>query len=173
MKEPSEKVFLQELNQNLRIVHKVANIYFLNSDEREDVIQEMIFNLWKGYSGFQGNAKFTTWMYKVCLNTAITWLKNIKKNTHESISDHHFQMSDVQEEQLEESFQHLYKAIEKLSIINKAIILLYLEDQSYDEIAKITGLTKSNVSVRLVRIKKELEKEISKNTTPKENAKLR
>lgn len=173
MAEPLETRFIEAVNLHIGIIHKVSSIYFMGSVEREDVKQEMLYQLWKAYPGFQGNAKISTWMYRVCLNTALTYLKKSKKNRHEAIADHHLQISVDSDGQPDESIQLLYKAIENLTGINKAIILLYLEDLSYEEIAQITGLTKSNVSVRLVRTKRELEKELRKNTDKTEDAKLR
>ncbi len=162
MKEQLEKEFIDDINENLGIVHKVANIYFMNSEEREDVIQEMLCHLWKGYPSFRGHSKFSTWMYWVCLNTAITYLSKSKRNKHVPLSHQHIQVGDEIGSEPNETLALLNKAIENLSQINKGIILLYLEDLSYEEIAHITGLSKSNVSVRLVRIKKELEKELKK-----------
>lgn len=163
MKGPLEKKFIDDINENIGIVHKVANLYFMGSDERDDVIQEILYQLWKSYRGFRGNSKFSTWMYRVCLNTAITYFSKIKRNRHAPLSQRHMQVGDDDNRTPNDSMVMLYNAIENLSQINKAIILLYLEETSYTEIAQITGLSKSNISVRLVRIKKELEKEL-KNT---------
>ncbi len=162
MKEQLEKKFIDDINEHLGIVHKVANIYFMNSEEWEDIIQEMLYHLWKGYPSFRGNSKFSTWMYRVCLNTAITYLSKSKRNNHVPLSHQHIQVVDETVSAPNETLALLNKAIENLSQINKGIILLYLEELSYEEIAQITGLSKSNVSVRLVRIKKELEKELKK-----------
>ena len=164
MKELLEQKFIDDINKNLGIVHKVANIYFVNSEEREDVIQEMLYHLWKGYPGFRGNSKFSTWMYKVCLNTAITYLNKSKRNKHLPLSYKHLQIGDEGNSALGDTMLLLHKAIGDLSKINKAIILLYLEEFSYDEIARITGFSKSNISVRLVRIKKKLEEELKSNS---------
>ncbi len=172
MEELLEKKFIDDINRNIGIVHKVANIYFMDSKERDDVIQEMLYHLWKGYPGFKGNSKFSTWMYRVCLNTSITYLSKSKPNNYVPLSHQHTQIGDENIPEPNETLALLNKAIEKLSQINKGIILLYLEELNYEEIAQITGLSKSNVSVRLVRIKRELEKELKKNKSLK-NEKLR
>lgn len=169
MKEPLDNDFIKEINQNISIAHKVCNIYYFSSDEREDVFQEMMYQLCRAYPRFQRKAKFSTWMYRVCLNTALTALRK-NKHTKESVSLSHYQIADETDSQPDENMLLLYKAIEKLSPVNKAIILLYLEDLSYEEIADITGLTRSNVSVRLVRIKKELEQQLKKNLNTPKNA---
>lgn len=158
MEEKLEDAFIEQINQNIGIAHKVCNIYFNDSQDREDLIQEMLYQLWKGYPGFQRNAKFSTWMYKVCLNTALTNLKRAKRNRNESISDAHNQIPDEPIAEQEQNIAMLHKMLEKLSPLNKSIVLLYLEDLHYDEISAITGLSRSNVSVRLVRIKNELRK---------------
>ena len=158
--------FIQALNKHINIAHKVCNLYFYGSDEREDAFQEMMYQLCNSYSRFQHKSKFSTWMYRVCLNTAITFRKKGSRHAHVSISEDHHAIPDESASGKVDNMQQIYHAIESLSAVNKAIVLCYLEDLSYDEIAEITGLTKSNVSVRLVRIKKELEQKLkaSKST---------
>lgn len=155
-----EDQFLKDLNQNMGIIHRVCRAYFFyEAEEREDVLQEIIYQLWKSYPNFSGAAKFSTWMYKVAINTAITHIrKNKKIPEQETLTDKLNQIAESNEQiHLEEKMKLLYAAIDTLSKVDKAIILLYLEEHSYDEVAGITGLTKTNVSVRLVRIKKALE----------------
>jgi RNA polymerase sigma factor (sigma-70 family) len=162
----TETSFLANLNQNIGIVHQVCHSYFRrDAVEREDVFQDIMFQLWKSYPQFRGESKFSTWMYKVALNTAITHIRRstkIPRNAEvtesvacaPNINEH---MNRVEEIHL------LHEAIAALSDIDKAIILLHLEDQDYDEIAAITGLTKTNVSVRLVRIRRALKEYVERN----------
>jgi len=157
MADPLDSSFIYQINQNLGIAHKVCRIYFEDVDEREDVLQEMMYQLWRSYPRFDGRSKFSTWMYSVCLNTALTYRRKFNKEKTESLSLTHHQIADQPSGDQEEAISLLFNAIATLSPVNKAIVLLYLENMSYDEIAAITGLSKSNVSVRLVRIKKELE----------------
>lgn len=166
----SEHTFIQNINQNLGIAHKVCHVYFSESDEREDVLQEMMYQLWRSYPSFQGHSKFSTWMYRVCLNTALTYLRNNKKLKHTPLTQQHQQIPEHATNEQDESMKALFAAISILSPVNKAIVLLYLEDLSYEEIAQITGLTKSNVSVRLVRIKKALEQQMRKQLNKTEDA---
>lgn len=161
MADALDEIFVNELNQNLGIAHKVCRLYFTDPDEREDVLQEMMYQLWRSYPGFNRRSKFSTWMYSVCLNTALTYVRKTRKHRNESLTPQHDQIADRPANH-NEAIALLYEAIATLSPLNKAIILLYLEDMSYEDIAAITGLTKSNVSVRLVRIKNELEKELRK-----------
>lgn len=154
---PVDDSFLQLINQNLGIAHKVARSYLQDEDGREDLIQEMMYQLWRSYPTFDGRSKFSTWMYSVCLNTALTYKRKQKKEKTEPLSSLHHQIAEQPSGARDDTITILLEAIATLSPVNKAITLLYLESMSYDEIASITGLTKSNVSVRLVRIKKELE----------------
>jgi RNA polymerase sigma factor (sigma-70 family) len=159
-----EQKFIRELNQHAGIVHRVCRIYFGDPADREDVYQEIIYQLWKSYPSFQGESKFSTWMYRVALNTAIGQLRKDKRTiAKEPLHDHLAEITPYQQSEAEERMKLLYSAINTLSLIDKAIILLYLEDNSYDEIAMVAGLTRTNVSVRLVRIKKKLEEKLKDN----------
>ena len=161
-----ETKFLDNINANLGIIYKVCNIYTdSKSEEREDLFQEILYQLWKSYPHFKGFSKFSTWMYRVALNTAMM---------HSQHKKHKLEITDLElsHEQIEESvdqfnkdeeIQQLYKAIATLTKIDKAIILLFLEEHSYEEIATLTGLTKSNVSVRLVRIKSSLKEKMTQS----------
>lgn len=157
MSERNNDIFLQQINEHLGIAHKICRIYFDTEEERSDAYQEMMYQLWKSYPSFSNRSQFSTWMYRVCLNTALTHRKKVTRDTNEPIAEKHLDIPDDAGDQRTEDTQLLFDAISKLSDLNKAIIFLYLEDQSYEEIAAVTGLSKSNVSVRLVRIRKELE----------------
>ncbi len=172
MADPLNESFIQQLNQNLGIAHKVCRLYFSDVSDREDVLQEMMYQLWRSYKSFDGRAKFSTWMYSVCLNTALTYKRNDKKKRNESLSLTHHQIADTPSRNKDESITLLFEAIATLPPVNKAIVLLYLENLSYEEIASVTGLSKSNVSVRLVRIKKELEIELKKKIKSIEDVNL-
>lgn len=160
MTEPLDQAFLSEVNRNLGIAYKIARLYFTDPDDREDVVQEMMYQLWQSYPRFSGRSKFSTWMYSVCLNTALTYVRKSSRRRSEPLSATHLQLADHAEENQDEKRALLYKAIAGLSPLNRAIILLYLDDLSYEDIATITGLSKSNVGVRLVRIKSQLEKQM-------------
>jgi RNA polymerase sigma-70 factor (ECF subfamily) len=142
---------LDLINANLGIAHKVCNIYFREPADREDAFQEMMYQLWRSYDRFDGRSKFSTWMYGVCLNTALTYKRKLKES--EPLSNVHNQIPEVVKDDITDL---LNAAISTLPPVNKAIMLLYLDELSYEEIASIVGLTKSNISVRIVRIKKEL-----------------
>ncbi len=163
MSEKDSEILLRQINNHLGIAHKISRIYFDSEDERKDAVQEMMYQLWKSYPSFDNRSKFSTWMYRVCLNTALTFRKKENRRKTEPIREGHYEIADQGTDPKQEESQLLFEAISRLPGLNKAIIFLYLEDQSYDEIAEVTGLTKSNVSVRLVRIRRELEQIIKEN----------
>src|SRR5262244_580406 len=166
MKPEREASFLTDLNRNIRIVHRVCRTYFYrDAVEREDVFQDILYQLWKSYPQFKGESKLSTWIYKVALNTAITHVRRETRRPQrvelpESIAHASDINADVSRN---EEVLLLYDAIDTLTDVDKAIILLHLEDQTYDEIASITGLSKTNVSVRLVRIKRTLKDRIQES----------
>lgn len=159
----TEKQFLNSVNQHVGIIQKVCNIYFTNPADKQDVYQEILYQLWKSYKSFTGASKFSTWIYKVAFNTAIGFVKNINREVpKEEINEYYLQtLPENVDAEKKENISLLYRAIHTLSDIDKAIALLYLEDKSYEEMASITGLTKTNVSVRLVRIRKKLKEKIN------------
>lgn len=163
MAELSENTFIDLVNRNIGIAHKVCRIYIDDPDDREDVMQEMMYQLWRSYPSFDNRSKFSTWMYSVCLNTALVYRKKNIKKERVGLEKKHNQIMDQSAHDMEEKYALLFEAISTLNPVNKAIILLYLDELSYDEIAEITGLTKSNISVRLVRMKKELETKMKDN----------
>lgn len=155
----TEFVALIEKYQN--IIHKICRVYFSTAEEREDMFQEVVLQLWKSYPKFRKESKFSTWLYRVALNTALIHVnKNKKKPQHDSLTHQDHFIGENQGNKLEqkEEVRNLYKAIGKLSNIEKAIILLYLEEKSYEEIADIVGITLNHVGVKINRIKTKLEK---------------
>lgn len=169
MADQLEQTFLKQINGHLGIAHKVCRLYCQNSEDQPDLLQEMLYQLWKSYPGFGERSSFTTWMYRVCLNTALTWHKKSTRTNWESLSLDHQQIPEQTAGFEEEQRRALFQAIATLSPLNKAIVFLYLDEVNYEEIATITGLTKSNVSVRLVRIKKELETQLKKQANSPDN----
>jgi RNA polymerase sigma factor (sigma-70 family) len=162
-----ETSFLANLNQNIRIVHQVCHTYFpRDALEREDLFQDIMYQLWKSYPQFKWESKFSTWMYKVALNQAITHIRrSTRAPRNEELTESVARAPDINEHMSrEEELYQLHEAIAALTDIDKAIILLHLEDHDYDEIACITGLTRTNVSVRLVRIKRALKDYLSRKS---------
>jgi len=162
MQHITEDKFVEDINQNIGVIHKICNIYFGDADNRKDACQEILYQLWRSYPGFKGDAKFSTWMYKVALNTALTYSKKGSREVPTDMQTGNWEQLAAGNEQqpVNERMALLYAAINTLSVTDKAITLLYLEDKSYDEMAEITGITKTNVSVRLVRINKALKEKL-------------
>lgn len=154
-----EKEFLHIISKNQGIIHKVCNIYCDNEDDRNDLMQEILAQLWKSYSTFRNESKFSTWMYRVALNTAITFFKkNIRLPRQTSLTDSNLQIAyEEYTPETEENIRILRLAVARLTGIEKSIILLFLENKSYEEIAEITGITQNYVRVKMNRIKKKLK----------------
>lgn len=154
-----EKEFLQIITENQGIIHKVCSIYCDMEEDRRDLFQEILVQLWKSYPSFRNESKFSTWMYRVALNTAITSFKKDKRQPDKSgISYENLQLADeMYDTRTEEQIRILSKAVSQLTGIEKSIILLFLEDKKYEEIAEITGITQNYVRVKMNRIKKKLK----------------
>ena len=152
--------FVNVVSENIGIIHKICNIYCNTQEDKKDMMQEITLQLWKSFPRFQKRSKFSTWMYKIALNTAITNIRKSKRNPlREVISD---KIPDLPEKEhipsLDNDINSLYKAITKLNDIEKSIIFLYLEKTIYHEIGDIVGISEKNVSVKIVRIKNKLQK---------------
>ena len=155
-----EKEFLQIIKANQGIIHKVCNIYCDEQDDRDDLFQEIVAQLWKSFPSFREESKFTTWMYRVALNTAITTFKKTKRRPDQNrLTFDNFQVKDENyDAETEEEIKNLHRAVAQLTGIEKSIVLLFLENKKYEEIAEITGITQNYVRVKMNRIKKKLKK---------------
>lgn len=159
-----EKEFIQLLNQNQKIIHKVCNLYMNWQEDKEDLFQEITLQAWKAFSQFRGEAKFSTWLYRVALNTAITFFRKDKKNAFiATVSEIPELAHQSDRDPIEDKTKAMYKAIADLSKIDKAIVMLYLEDYSYSEISEIIGITANNIAVKMNRIKVKLREATLKN----------
>jgi RNA polymerase sigma-70 factor (ECF subfamily) len=152
----NKKDFIDLLEKNRGIIHKITLMYTSTASDKEDLYQEICLQLWRSVANYRGESKLSTWLYRVAINTAINSIRKNKRriNTIELDPDRHYQIKDKTREQ-ETSL--LMKAISRLNKIDRAIILLWLEEKKYEEISEVMGLTRSTVSVRLVRIRKKLE----------------
>ncbi len=154
-----EKEFVQIITENQGIIHKVCSIYCDREEDRRDLFQEILVQLWKSFPSFRSESKFTTWMYRVALNTAITSFKKEKRQPDKSgILYENMQLADeMYDTRAEDQIRMLNQAVSHLTGIEKSIILLFLEDKKYEEIAEITGITQNYVRVKMNRIKKKLK----------------
>ena len=143
---------------------KICKIYQDNADDRNDLLQEMTLQLWLAFDSFRGESKFSSWMYRVALNTAIVFFKKQKRRPDDQpLPDHFDQAEEVSlTGEKEEKLAIFYKAVQQLGKVEKALIYLYMEDQPYEEIASHLGITELNVRVRLNRVKNKLKEIIKK-----------
>lgn len=155
MNKELEHSFVAQLEQHQNIVHKICRLYTHDADAHNDLFQEITIQLWKAYPKFRGDSKFSTWMYRVGLNTAITLYRKSKRRveTHdfESVS---FKISAPEyDDTVEVQLRLMYEAVKQLNDIDKALVFLYLEDKNYREIAETLGITEVNARVKMNRIK--------------------
>lgn len=149
-----EKDFMDMVRHNDRIIYKVVSFYADIDQSVSDLYQEVVLNLWKAYPSFRGESKVSTWIYRISLNTCITFFRRSKRSI--SYTDLVIDISDIPDE--DDNIKELYRLINKLGKIEKALVLLYLDEKPYKEIAEITGLTVTNVATKLNRIKDKLKK---------------
>ncbi len=157
-KEP-EHSFVEQLQKHQNIVHKVCRLYSNNQDAHNDLFQEITIQLWRAYPKFRGDSKFSTWMYRVGLNTAITLYRKSKRSIKTSDFDaYQFKIkAEEYDSTEEEQLKLLYQAVHQLNDIEKALVLLYLEDKDYREISETLGISEVNARVKMNRVKKKLK----------------
>jgi RNA polymerase sigma-70 factor, ECF subfamily len=154
-----EKEFIELIKNHQGILHKICNVYFIRNPYKEDYYQEILIRLWKSYPSFRNQSAFSTWLYRVALNTAIDIIR--KQNLlpkHTELSKTEYNIADYKNNSESDNKDKLYLAINLLSDIEKAIIILYLEDFNYKEIAEIIGISESHTGVKINRIKNQLIK---------------
>lgn len=154
---------LKEINDNKRIIYKISNIYCNNENDMKDLAQEIIYQLIKSYSSFNPEYKFSTWMYRVALNVAISFYRKNKKENVVTFVDQHTDKEDDGDHAalLEDNIASLHQFINELKELEKALMILYLESKSYREISEIIGITETNVATKISRIKETLKQKFS------------
>ncbi|MCE5224936.1 MAG: RNA polymerase sigma factor [Porphyromonadaceae bacterium] len=154
--------FINLIEDNKKLIYKISFFYCDCSVDKEDLFQEIILNLWIAFPYFKNKSKISTWIYRVAFNTAISWVREYTKQNrtikYTSLIPNLPIESD--ESDADELYTRLYKAINTLGDIDKAIILLLLDEYSYDEIAEIVGLTKTNIATKINRIKVKLRSQM-------------
>lgn len=155
--------FIKVIEENEGLIFKVVILYTNSLQDREDLYQEIVYQLWKSFDTFNEQSKLSTWMYRVAMNTAIYNLKSSKRKVNTIPIDFQTErFAEVLDKTEEEKIKVLYEQIQTLNLLEKGIILLYLEGNSHQEIAPIIGLTTSNVGTKISRIKEKLKSQISK-----------
>jgi len=154
-----EQRFINLINEHQGLIHKICFMYEHDSDARNDLFQEIVLQLWRSFPSFRGEAKITTWMYRIALNTAISgFRKQTRLVKTEDLQEVHMNISDSWADDREEDFQKLQWAVRQLPEIERAMIMMALEEVPYDEIAETIGITQNNVRVRMNRIREKLRK---------------
>lgn len=162
-----EQEFLAKIGKHKGIIFKISKMYMDEKDDRDDLFQEITYQVWKAYPGFRGQSEFSTWLYRIALNTAIVFLKSEKKRSfiaNEDFSNYKI-VQDEYDHEKEDKLDKMYKAIHQLNPIDKAFIFYYLEDFSGKEIAEQMGISEGNVRVKMNRAKNKLKESLLSNNT--------
>jgi len=161
-------LFLSVIETNKGIIYKVANSYCKDTEDRKDLVQEIVLKLWKSFDSYDERFKHSTWIYRIALNTAISFYR--KEKTRKAItnpfSEILFNVADFKDNnQIEESTIFLNQFISELKELDKALMLLYLEEKSHKEMAEIIGISETNVATKIGRIKNILKQRFLQSTT--------
>jgi RNA polymerase sigma factor (sigma-70 family) len=155
-----QEKFQTLVDEHKKILYKVCYSYCRNRDDREDLAQEIIVQLWRSFASFDGRCRFSTWMYRIALNVAISFYRRESTRTRHVLSDDEKVLNAIDEtENRSAEMQALYEFIDGLEPLNKALILLYLDGNSYSEIADVVGITETNVATKISRLKQIMREE--------------
>jgi RNA polymerase sigma-70 factor, ECF subfamily len=151
--------FLEILEKNIGIIIKISRAYSKTLHDKEDLINDITLELWKSFGRFKGDSKISTWIYRIALNTSMNYKRKRDKDKLFFLDDlkQFDNASWLIEHQDSDNSEILYQCIDELNQLNKAIILLYLDGNSHDEISDITGISKTNVGTRISRIKEQIK----------------
>ncbi len=161
MNSQKQRQFQSLLDEHSKIVFKVVHTYARNPDDQLELAQEVRYQLWKAFPGYQQSRKFSTWMYQIALNTAISWSRKKRLRDLHSAS---LVIAEGRASPESQEVSDLYCIIDSLDELNRALLLLYLEEKSHAEIAEVLGITPINVATRLSRLKEKLRKENNNGT---------
>lgn len=162
-----EQEFIHKIEKHKGILFKISKMYVSEKEDQDDLFQEITFQLWKAYPSFRGQSEFSTWLYRIALNTAIIFLKKDKRRSfiaNGDLSNHIITQEDYDDDK-EERLIKMYKAIHELNPIDKAFIFYYLEDFSGKQIAEQMGISEGNVRVKMNRAKNKLKDILNQHTT--------
>ncbi|MGK0316507.1 MAG: RNA polymerase sigma factor (sigma-70 family) [Saprospiraceae bacterium] len=157
--------FMKKIDEHKKIIYKIVNSYCPNREDRKDLEQEIIIHLWNSFDSYDDTYKYATWMYRIALNVAISFYRKEKKRPTKNDFSNEESIFRIEEEtneketELDYYLKLLQGFIHNLNELNKALMLLYLEEKSYEEISEILGITKTNVATKISRIKLKLKNE--------------
>ena len=158
-----KEALLSAINEQQGLIGKVASMYTNTVEDRNDLVQEIIYQLWKSVDSFDQRSALNTWMYRVAMNVAIYHLKASKRKVRTVPLDSNLlHTGDMNNHEAEEKWMEFKQHINKLNLLDKGIVLLYLENKSYEEIGQVIGISASNVGTKLSRIREKLKQQISK-----------
>lgn len=150
--------FLTVINSNKGIIYKIANSYCKNGENRNDLVQEIIIQLWKSFDNYNEQFKHSTWLYRIALNVAISFYRKSKRDLSAPLTENILEIiKDEEPGELDENVRLLYQFINELDDLNKALMLLYLDNKTYKEMAEVLGITATNVATKIGRIKEKLK----------------
>jgi len=155
-----QEKFIPVIREHQQLIYKICNSYCTVPEDRKDLQQEILMQLWNSFSRFDGRVKISTWIYRIALNTAISFYRKNRKHTTNKVTIDESIISfsdfgDVSEK--DENIAFLYRFINELNEMDKALMLLYLDDNKYKDIAEILGISETNVATKIGRIKKILK----------------
>jgi RNA polymerase sigma factor (sigma-70 family) len=158
------ELFLSVIEQHKGIIYKIANSFKKDEDDKKDLIQEIILQLWRSFAGYDNRSKFSTWMYRVALNVAIaSYRKETRKNDMVvPLNDNIIEFIDDEPTEETDDLGLLQKFISELKELDRALILLYLEEKSGKEMSEILGLSETNIRTKINRVKEQLKQRFSK-----------
>jgi RNA polymerase sigma factor (sigma-70 family) len=160
-----QEQFQTLIEEHKRILYKVCYAYCRNRDDRDDLAQEILLQLWRSFGAFDGRNRFSTWMYRIALNVAISFTRRESTRTHHVLSADERLLDTVEETTSPpEEILILYQFIEGLDSLHKALVLLYLDGYSYQEIGEALGISETNVATKLSRLKQSMKREFAESS---------
>lgn len=155
-----KETFIKAIKENERLIVRIASVYTNNADDKADLVQEIIYQVWKSFDSFNEKSGLSTWLYRVALNVAIYQLKVAKRRISAiPIDEQILNYQDEDNSAAEQKWELFRQRIENLNLLDKGIVMLYLDNKSHEEIAEIVGISISNVGTRMQRIKEKLRKQ--------------
>lgn len=158
-----EKEFLEKIEKHKGVIFKISKMYMDDFDDQKDLFQEITYQVWKAYPTFEGRSEFSTWLYRIALNTAILFLKSEKRRSFIQNNEvNNFKINqDEYDDEDEQKLKKMYEAINQLNAIDKALIFYYLENYSGNQIAEQMGISEVNARVKMNRAKEKLKQLIN------------
>jgi RNA polymerase sigma-70 factor (ECF subfamily) len=168
LNEDARQQFTALLQRHRAIVFKVAGSYARDREDREELAQEIATQLWRAYPRYDARRPFTTWMYRVALNVGISHLRSARPQSHEPLDDAVHELADEGiDPGGQADLRELYRCIAQLAPLDRALLLLYLEDRNQREIAEVLGISETNVATKLHRLKQRLRDQVAPTAKPR------